>query len=405
MMLSSIARKAKERKLRTAVLILVGLLLVLAVADLFTGIRQLSAYDSGWSDLSSMKSSLEKKGYKTSSLISTPLLLDELVSGDKCLVIIGVEKPYLDNEINEIVRFVERGGLLILADDFGYGSKLSEKLAGISFAGKRLWSSAFERNPAFVKVNTTLNGVPYSLLLDEPTVLEKTSSGEVRASTYPDSWLDENGNGERDIDEESNSYPVIATLSKGDGDIIVVSDPGLFINDMWDHHDNSKYVLAMIKRYFPGAKEFVFDETRHKPTTLREGAWRDGLFMEIFLLDNLYGKVGVGVVVLIALAVAASRVRTPAEWRHEDALNEVSLHHLEEIRFRPEDRIRLRNALLEKVRLSLGLYAEEFSRMDYSNIQAALGDNMLFELVQSPNSVHLMDMEEMTERVRQWRRK
>jgi hypothetical protein len=174
---------------------------------------------------------------------------------------------------------------------------------------------------------------------------------------------------------------------------------------MWDHHDNSKYVLAMIKRYFPGAKEFVFDETRHKPTTLREGAWRDGLFMEIFLLDNLYGKVGVGVVVLIALAVAASRVRTPAEWRHEDALNEVSLHHLEEIRFRPEDRIRLRNALLEKVRLSLGLYAEEFSRMDYSNIQAALGDNMLFELVQSPNSVHLMDMEEMTERVRQWRRK
>jgi len=407
MMLASIVKKAKERKLRTAVLILVGLLLVLALADLLTGTRQLSAYEDDWNDLSAMKNSLKQRGYKTSSMISTPIMLDELSTGESVLAVIGVEKPYLEQELNAILDYVERGGYIILADDFGYGSKLSEKLAQISFAGKRLWSSAFERNPAFVKVNTTLDGTPYTLLLNSPTVLERVSSSEVKAMTYPDSWLDENGNGERDLDEESNPYPVIATVNRAnlDGAAIIISDPGMFINDMWSRHDNSKYILSAIKKYFPGAKEIIFDETRHKPTTVREGAWRDGLFIEIFLMDSLYGKAGVGILAVIALIVAASRVRSPAEWRHEDALGQVSLHHLEEPRFRAEDRLRLRAALLEKVRLSLGLYAEEFQRMDASNIQAALGDDKLFELIQDPNGVHLMDMEDMVTRVREWRRR
>jgi hypothetical protein len=407
MILASIAKKAKERKLRTAVLVLVGLLLVLALADILTGTRQLSAYEDDWNDLSAMKSSLKAKGFKTSSLISTSIMLDELTTGESVLAIIGVEKPYLAQEVSAIVEYVERGGYVILADDFGYGSALSEKLAQISFAGKRLWSSAFEKNPAFVKVNVTLDSTPFTLLLNSPTALERVSSNEIRASTYPDSWLDENGNGERDLDEESNPYPVIATINRAnlDGAVLIVSDPGMFINDMWNRHDNSKYILKAIGKYFPGAKEVIFDETRHKPTTVREGAWRDGLFLEIFLMDSIYGKAGIGILTVLALIVAASRVRSPAEWRHEDALTEVSLHHLAEQKFRAEDRLRLRAALLEKVRLSLGLYAEEFGRMDASNIEAALGDDKLLELIQNPSGVHLMDMEDMVTRVREWRRR
>lgn len=414
-MLSATFRKVRQNKLRTAALIVVGIIFIIGLEDFFLGTHQLSAYDNGWDDLSRFRASLELNGYRTSSIVSTPLILNAsegVPAVGRVLVVIGVERPYLPAEMSNIVDFVAAGGCLLLADDFGYGNTLADKF-GAGFSGRRLFSSAFDRNPAFPRLNGTIDQSTYSLIADRPTALEKVTERTVRAWTDPDTWQDENRNGERDIVEESNPYPVVAVLDRsywsGDrsdwGTVIVVSDPGLFIDDMWGRGDNSRFVINCAKRFLPGAEEFIFDETRHKPETIREGAWRTGMMLEVLALDNLLGKVALALIALLALIVGALKVKPPAEWHHEDTLSELSLLHTADHKYRSEDRARLRSAFLEKVRISLNLYLDEFVQLDKERLREVIGDEELARLVEQPGSVRLTELDGLTDRVSEWRRR
>lgn len=406
-MLSSTLRKLRQKKLRAAALIVVGVIASVGIIDLFTGVHQLSAYSAGWSDVADFRSSLEKSGFRTASIVSTPLILDasEGVPPDgRVLVIVGVERPYLPDEISTIVDFVADGGCLLLADDFGYGNALAAKFE-LGFSQRRLYSSAFDRNPSFLKLNASLSMATYSVITDRPSALEKVQDSEVLAWTSPETWMDENSNGERDFEEESNSYPVVARKVWENGVIIVASDPGIFINDMWGRADNADFVHDSIVRFFPRPELFIFDETRHKPDTLREGAWRTGMMLEVLALDNVYGKATLAVVALLAVFAGAAMVRPPAEWHHEDTLWELSLHHMAQRRFRPQDRSRLRAAFLEKVRLSLSLHPDEFATMDPERLRDVIGDPRLSALVERPSSVPLAEMEQQTDLVRDWMRR
>lgn len=399
--------KVRERKLRASVIIMIGVIVALGLADFFNGVHQLSAYDGDWNDLSEFRKSLDEAGYNTSSVISTPLLLnysEGYYGYEKVLAIIGVERPYLAQEVDSVADFVFRGGFLLLADDFGYGNGLATRL-GVSFFGRRLYSSSYDRNPAFVRMNATVDGVEFTVLLDRPTALERVAPGQVRASTDDDTWLDENGNGERDIDEGSSSQHIVALVSYGEGAALVVSDPGLFINDMWGRADNAAFVSALLARHFPGARDIMFDETRHKPDTVREGAWRTGLSLGVLALNNLYGKAVLGILALLSVGTGIMAVRTPAEWRHEDTLGEISFHHLSQAMYRPEDRERLRTALLEKARISLSLYPDEFEALGPEKLREAIWDERLFPLVEEPRRVRLEEMEELTAIVRRWSRR
>ncbi len=410
-MLPAVLKKLRASKLRTSVIIVVGVIVALGLADFLTSSHQLSAYDGDWNDLSEFRRSLDAAGYNTSSVISTPVLLnysEGFYGYGKVLAIIGVERPYLAQEVDTIADFVSAGGFLLLADDFGYGNGIAGRL-GLSFYGRRLYSSSFDRNPAFVRLNATVDGTIYKVLLDRPTALERVAPSQIKASTDPDAdtWIDENGNGERDIDENSASQPVVALwTSKGsDGVALVVSDPGLFINDMWGRSDNAAFVMALIRTWFPGATDIIFDETRHKPDTVREGAWRTGLAMGVLALSNIYGKVALGALSLLAVGVGIMALRPPAEWRHEDTLSEISLHHLDRRAFRPEDRERLRAALLEKARISLSLYPDEFDALGPEELRNVLWDERLFPLVEEPRKVRPDELEELTSLVRAWGRR
>jgi hypothetical protein len=407
-MLPAVLKHLRERRLRSAVIITVGVIAALGLADFLTSVHQLSGYDGGWNDLSRFRGALDAAGYNASSIISTPALLnvsEGFYAYEKILVIIGVERPYLAQEVDTIVDFVNRGGFLLIADDFGYGNGVVGRL-GMSFYGRKLFSSDFERNPAFVRINATVDSVDYTVLLDSPTALERVAPGWERAWTSDDTWVDENGNGERDIDEASASQPVVALWSSAgaEGRVIAVSDPGLFINDMWGREDNAAFVLNMLRAWFPGAHEVMFDETRHKPETVREGAWRTALAVGVLALGNIYGKAMLGLMALLAVGTGIMAVKPPADWRHEDTLGELSFHHLARTSFRSEDRERLRAALLEKARISMCMYPDEFERLSQDELRSIIRDDDLLRLVEEPGRVRLEELEQLTVEVRNWGR-
>ena len=124
---------------------------------------QLSAYDDDWDDLSAFRQDLVDMGIETRSLVSSPLLLEELEDpANTTFVISGVERDtislpqfnlesviqfstedgYSPNEIAAMRDFVIAGGTLIVFEDFGYASSIAEAF-GVSFKGARLYDTVY----------------------------------------------------------------------------------------------------------------------------------------------------------------------------------------------------------------------------------------------------------------------
>ncbi|MFQ3321017.1 MAG: hypothetical protein ACI9O1_000089 [Candidatus Thalassarchaeaceae archaeon] len=180
-----IYRRISSKKYRRNALVLSfwGLLLTLVLSIAFSyvvpGETQQSAYGNDWNDLGSFRGELNNLGISTTALVSSPLLLSEVEYPEESIFIIsGVERDtislprftgdedviqfsegdgYTSSEIISIENFVERGGTVLLMDDFGYSSNLASKF-GLEYTGHSLYDGeAYDRNLGynFVWVNTT----------------------------------------------------------------------------------------------------------------------------------------------------------------------------------------------------------------------------------------------------------
>ncbi|MBT6683752.1 MAG: hypothetical protein HOB55_02675 [Euryarchaeota archaeon] len=180
-----ISRQISSKKYRRNALVLSfwGLLLTLVLSIAFSyvvpGETQQSAYGNDWNDLGSFRDELNNLGIPTTALVSSPLLLSEVEYPEESIFIIsGVERDtislprftgdddfiqfsegdgYTSSEIISIENFVERGGTVLLMDDFGYSSNLASEF-GLEYTGHSLYDGeAYDRDLGynFVWVNTT----------------------------------------------------------------------------------------------------------------------------------------------------------------------------------------------------------------------------------------------------------
>ena len=179
---SSFANSRKNRRIALQISFW-GLLSVLIISIAMTyvvpGQTQQSAYGDEWNDLGSFRGELNGMGVETTALVSSPLLLSDLDHPQETIFIIsGVERDtislprftggddivqfsegdgYTSSEIAAIKEFVERGGTVILMDDFGYSSNLAGEF-GLEFTNHRLYTDFSYDNDLgsdFVWVNTT----------------------------------------------------------------------------------------------------------------------------------------------------------------------------------------------------------------------------------------------------------
>ena len=179
---SSFANSRKNRRIALQISfwgLLAILLISIAMAYVVPGQTQQSAYGDEWNDLGSFRGELNEMGVETTALVSSPLLLSDLDHPEETIFIIsGVERDtislprftggddivqfsegdgYTSSEIAAIKEFVERGGTVILMDDFGYSSNLAGEF-GLEFTNHRLYTDFSYDNDLgsdFVWVNTT----------------------------------------------------------------------------------------------------------------------------------------------------------------------------------------------------------------------------------------------------------
>jgi len=162
-----LSRKLTSRSGRRTALVvsfwflLATLVLSIAMTYVVPGQTQQSAYGDEWNDLGAFRAELNDMGIETTALVSSPLLLSDIDHPEQTIFVVsGVERDtislprftgdddviqfsegdgYTSSEIVAIQDFVDRGGTVILMDDFGYSSNLAAEF-GLEYTNHRLYA-------------------------------------------------------------------------------------------------------------------------------------------------------------------------------------------------------------------------------------------------------------------------
>ena len=212
--------------------------------------------------------------------------------------------PYLaftPDELKELSSFVTRGGTLILADDYGHGNQILANLGlKARFARQSLldplsnyrnkWFPMIPHfNPSALTINID------SLVFNHATCLTGVEAEDALALSSSFSFLDANGNQAWDEGEPAGSLPVISHHKLGDGLIILISDPSIFINSMEKMEDNQNFIQNIATATTSG---LLIDQSHLPPSNLHRT--KNLLAQTRRLLATPLGTTGL---VLLALSI------------------------------------------------------------------------------------------------------
>ena len=167
------------------------------------------------------------------------------------LIVVGPDVDFSSLEIKAVSNFLNRGGTLLLADDFGTANTL---IAGLGidwkFYDRPLGDIFYDKRADFpVVVRIEDQKLSYGvdkLVLNVPSVITGLE-GAVFSSKVSV------------VGGKRRSYPIMAETSYGEGRVILLSDPDIVINDMMT--ENRNFVENLVA--YLGSDLFYFDDAHH----------------------------------------------------------------------------------------------------------------------------------------------
>jgi len=281
----------EQVKLAYRFLLVMGVgLLLLVLALLFPMLSSdadFSIYNTGWKGCSSLGKTVYSTGTfkptidlsrSTEDFVVHTSLTDlerKLEPSESALMIIGPEGTFTDDEAGFVDRFLIRGGMVLLADDFGSGNSLLSQLNGTtkttttSISGHKMVSLAFEKSGDFsvasdMAVHPITEGVSM-LLLNLPSTIVPSPYARVLVNSSEASWLDIEEDDKLGLDEPKGPFPLLTIEPYGKGELIVLSDPSIMINGMQGLMNDTTLVRNIVTYMTSGRKVLVVDET-HRDT-------------------------------------------------------------------------------------------------------------------------------------------
>jgi hypothetical protein len=220
---------------------LVGIVLLAAVfllaVHLSANNMEFSRSNIGWNGTSSFFSDLNR--HHTVDIID-PGQLAGYPPNTTLLIIAPYRHPTAE-ELAAYSAFLKKGDTIFLADDFGTGNEILSGIGShVSLLPGNL-SSLDRRYPdsysviAYRAVDEEPFSLPSDIALNRPAALD---GGSPLMLTSIMSWIDLNGEHRLTRGEELGTYPVMVTESIGTGQLIVLSDPSIFINSMYSQPEN-----------------------------------------------------------------------------------------------------------------------------------------------------------------------
>lgn len=258
---------------QTLILLVLIFILLTAIPVLSKEAKDFDINNTAWNGYSSLLATLEGAGY---SVNPSPKHLDRLVGGRSILMVVSPREPFSDREAETIKRFVEEGGSLFVADDFGEANSLLSHLLPVSISNDLVLDLHSEKGPVFPLIplgreyQTFFSSQASSILLNYSSTLrldQPLDDAKVLATTGSQSWLDSDLDNELDKEELTGPFPVMLAAEIGEGRIFVISDPSVFINDMIELEDNKEVLLDIVKWLGSDGKTHILIDTGHTGET------------------------------------------------------------------------------------------------------------------------------------------
>ncbi|WP_435320811.1 DUF4350 domain-containing protein [Haloarchaeobius sp. TZWSO28] len=314
------------RTVRYPQLLVVGLLVLLVGAGLWAGVTSadaFGAYNPAW-DGSQDARTIVGETDRTVVVAQETGEYETLDANETTAFVLSPTSDYGPAAEADLRNFVRDGGTLVVAGDFG--GTVNPLLSGIG-ADARLDGTTlrdeqhYTESPAMPLATNVSDDSRVAdvdeLALNYATVVDPGTESTVLVRSSPYGYLDANGNEALDDNETLASYPVVVTESVGEGQVVLVSDPSVFINTMLDRGDNRAFLSAIV-----GESETVLFDYSHAgqlPPLVR---------LTQLLADSALALLVTGLLLLVGgtIAVRGLPVSVPVPWgRGSPSLTAVTL--------------------------------------------------------------------------------
>ncbi|MBA2862310.1 DUF4350 domain-containing protein [Methanococcus maripaludis] len=163
------------------------------------------------------------------------------------LFIIGPEIGFSDFEIEKIGNFVKDGNTIIIADDFGTSNLILEKLdLPNKFTKNKLNDIFYISNENLIEYNVSEYYGGGVVVTNIPTYTAK--EGVVTTSNFSKSG------------SKIGSLSLISEINYGNGKIILIADPDIFTNGLYEYNQN--FLENFIAKL--NSNHIYIDEIHHK---------------------------------------------------------------------------------------------------------------------------------------------
>lgn len=186
-------------------------------------------------DLSKLATAFRAAG-ATVEANKTPLT-DERLAHVDALALSGAFKPFTTDEVDAVMRFLDRGGRLavMLHIPFPLTSLLRRLHVDFSNGVVREREHVIGGDPMNFRV-TAMSPHPLTRKVDAIAVfgtwalMSEESGAAIIARTGPQAWVDLNGNGQPDKGDAVQSFGVAVAGQVGQGQFVVFGDDAIFQN-------------------------------------------------------------------------------------------------------------------------------------------------------------------------------
>ena len=398
---------------------------------------QLSAYDEDWNDISNFRQALEEDAdtsYSVSAILSNPAVLDDIVDpSSSLLVIAGIESPYTELELEILVRFMERGGSILVFGDYDYSNTIAQLFA-IEFVQHQLWDQNYRDNVSFIETTAHIDGKSYSVLLNEPVVIKDLNSQSLNLwssniewtknvfmATSRNSWIDSDDDGAITPDDEAAPLSGFqlgvecGLRSEGEalGSAVFISDSSLGINHMWNENQNSFFLIDLVESIIGTDGQVLFDESRHTQESFGASLFQAALgFYFLLSGDTLVLQIiRLNVLVAVIIFTMAMSLRQPEPRRlfhifdiHKPRPFRSYGHNLD------NGILVLQEVFLERLRLRYQIYEfDDKSRKERISILPDLLnsyniplDDDFKVLVGAPKQIRPKDLKDIAQKLSAW---
>ncbi len=398
---------------------------------------QLSAYDEDWNDISNFRQALEEDAdtsYNVSAILSNPAVLDDIVDpSSSLLVIAGIESPYTELELEILVRFMERGGSILVLGDYDYSNTIAQLFA-IEFVQHQLWDQNYRDNVSFIETTAHIDDKSYSVLLNEPVAIKDLNSQSLNLwssniewtknvfmTTSKNSWIDSDDDGAITPDDEAaplSGFQLgvecgLRLEGEALGSAVFISDSSIGINHMWNENQNSFFLIDLVESIIGTDGQVLFDESRHTQESFGASLFQAALgFYFLLSGDTLVLQIiRLNVLVAVIILTMAMSLRQPEPRR---------LFHIFDIRkprpFRSYGHnldngiLVLQEVFLERLRLRYQIYEfddksrkERISMLpDLLNSYNIPLDDDFKVLVGAPKQIRPKDLKDIAQKLSAW---